>query len=146
MRRTALQCVVITRRGAALVGRASLVLLLSVIAPRLAGADVTDWNAVVADLVAPRFGGPQLQARVRAMVHIAIHDALNAIDPRFERYTSIGPAARGPSPDAAVAAAARRTLLELLAPLPDSAPKQAAIQTVETAFTMASSAQASGGG
>jgi len=53
MLRTALQCVVITGRVAALIGRASLVLLLTVTLPRIAGADVvTDWNAVIADLVA----------------------------------------------------------------------------------------------
>jgi hypothetical protein len=69
------------------------------------------------------------------MVHIAVHDALNAINPRYARYTSISAAAPGASPDAAVAAAARRTLLELLAPLADSALKQAAIQTVEAAYT-----------
>jgi len=136
MLRTALQCVVITGRVAALIGRASLVLLLTVTLPRIAGADVvTDWNAVIADLVAPRFGGPQPQARVRAIAQIAVHDALNAISSRYERYTSIGPAAPGASPDAAVAAAARDTLLELLARLPDSPAKQAAIQAIEAAYT-----------
>jgi hypothetical protein len=116
--------------------RACFLLLAILTRPALVAADVvTDWNVVVADLVGARFGGPQQQARVRAMVQIAIHDALNAINPRYERYTSIGAAAPGASPDAAVAAAARRTLLELLAPLPDSALKQAAIQTVEAAYT-----------
>lgn len=77
----------VTRRAAA-IGCASIVLLLVVAVPRPASADVvTDWNAVL-DLVTPRFGGPQQQARVRAMVQIAVHDALNAIDPRYERYIS----------------------------------------------------------
>jgi hypothetical protein len=44
-------------------------------------------------------------------------------------------AAAGASPDAAVAAAARQTLLGLLATLPDSALVQAAIVTVNTAYT-----------
>jgi hypothetical protein len=68
------------------------------------------------------------------MVQIAVHDALNAIEPRYARYTGIGLANPGASPDAAVAAAARQTLLALLAPLPDSALKQAAINTIENAY------------
>ena len=105
--------------------------------PTLAVADiVTDWNLVL-ELVAPRFGGPQQQSRAQAMVQLAVHDALNAIDPRYERYTSIGAAAPGASPDAAVAAAARHTLLQLLAPLPDSAAKQTAITTIENAYVAA---------
>jgi hypothetical protein len=102
--------------------------------PGSAHADVvTDWNAV-AEAVAPRFGGPQQQIRAQAMVQIAVHDALNAIESRFDAYVWEGPAAPGASPDAAVAASARHTLLELLAPLPDSALKQAAIAAIETAY------------
>jgi hypothetical protein len=114
--------------------RASLLLLALLALPAMAAADVvTDWNAI-AGTVAPRFGGPQPQSRAMAMVQIAVHDALNAIDQRYERYTSIGPASPSASPDAAVAAAARHTLLELLAPLPDSPLKQAAVETIETAY------------
>ena len=115
--------------------RALALALLSV--PTLPGpvaADVVlDWNAV-AEAVAPRFGGPQQQSRVQAMVQIAVHDALNAIEPRYARYTGLGLADPDASPDAAVAAASRETLLALLAPLPDSALKQAAITTIENAF------------
>jgi hypothetical protein len=68
------------------------------------------------------------------MVQIAVHDALNAIQPRYQRYTWHGHAAPGASPDAAVAAASRQTLLALLAPLPDSPAKQAAIASIEAAF------------
>jgi len=102
--------------------------------PGPAAADVvTNWN-VVLEIVAPRFGGAQQQSRVQAMVQIAVHDALNAIEPRYERYTGLALADSHASPDAAVAAAARRTLLELLAPLPSSALKQAAIDTIEAAY------------
>jgi hypothetical protein len=109
--------------------------LLSVLTlPGKVAADVVlDWNAV-AEAVAPRFGGPQQQSRVQAMVQIAIHDSLNVIEPRYARYTGLGPADPGASPDAAVAAAGRETLLALLAPLPDSLPKQQAIATIENAF------------
>jgi len=135
MLRTTLNVVVAVSHRAAVIGRGAIVLLLIGTLPALATADVvTDWNAIN-DLVAPRFGGPQQQSRARAIVQIAVHDALNAIDSRYERYTTIGSVAAGASPDAAVGAANRRTLLEMLAPLPDSALKQAAIQTVEAAYT-----------
>jgi hypothetical protein len=111
-----------------------LVLLAALSLPGPANADVvTDWNAI-AEAVAPRFGGPQQQSRVLAIAQIAVHDALNAIKPRYARYTEFGRADRGASPDAAVAAASRLTLLELLVPVPDSPEKQAAIQTIETAY------------
>jgi vanadium-dependent haloperoxidase-like protein len=111
-----------------------LVLAALLLLPGTGAADVvTDWN-LIAGIVAPRFGAPQQQSRVMAIVQIAVHDALNAIDPRHERYTSVGPASPSASPDAAVAAAARRSLLELLAPLPDSPQKQAAVSTIETAY------------
>lgn len=114
--------------------RASILLLALLALPAVAAADVvTDWN-LIAGTVAPRFGAPQQQSRVMAMVQIAVHDALNSIDPRYERYTNIGPTSPSASPDAAVAAAARHTLLELLAPLPDSPQKQAAVATIETAY------------
>ncbi len=83
--------------------------------PGLAAADIViDWN-IILEQVAPRFGGPQQQSRVQAMVQIAIHDALNAIVPRYDRYAYLGRGRSGASPDAAVAAAARQTLLGLLA-------------------------------
>ena len=111
--------------GLAVVRRAACGVLLIALSfftmPGLFAADiVTDWNATP-KLVAPRFGGPQQQSRVQAMVQIAVHDALNAIESRYERYAYHGVAAAGASPDAAVAAAARQTLLGLLATLPDSA-------------------------
>ena len=111
-----------------------LVLGLSTALPAVSRADVvTDWNEI-AEAVAPRFGGPQQQSRAHAIVQVAVHDALNAIEPRYARYTSLGPADPGALPDAAVAAAASQTLLQLLAPLPDSPAKQAAIDTIENAY------------
>jgi VCPO second helical-bundle domain len=111
-----------------------VLLLSALILPLSAHADVvTDWNAI-ADAVAPRFGAPQQQSRALAIVQIAVHDALNAIAPRYARYTNIGLAQPGASPDAAVAAAARQTLLALLNPVPASTLKQAAIDMIENAY------------
>lgn len=82
--------------------------------PSLAAADaVTDWNenagkAATAACISPVFD-PFHESRLYAMVHIAIHDALNAIDRRTRPYAYDGgyePA----SPEAAVAAAAYTVL------------------------------------
>ena len=124
------------RRGATAwrAGALALALLSALTLPGPANADVvTDWNEI-AEAVAPLFGGPHQQPRVKAIVQIAVHDALNAIKPRYERYTGPTRAHRGASPDAAVAAAASQTLLELLAPVPDSPAKQAAIDRIEEAY------------
>jgi len=123
----------IATEGRACVLPLALLSALTLSAP--ANADVvTDWNAIASEVVAPRFGGPPPQTRGLAIVQIAVHDALNAIQPRYERYASAGRADPGASPDAAVAAAASQTLLELLVPVPDSPAKQAAIQTIENAY------------
>jgi len=96
---------------------------------------VTDWNAVVTGpLVAPRFGGPQQQTRAVAMVQIAVHDALNSIDRRYETYDVVPTANASANPDAAVAAAARRVVFSMLAPLPESPEKAAAFAAVQAAY------------
>ena len=82
---------------------------------------VTVWNAntakaAVAACLVP--GDPLHESRLYAMVHIAIHDALNAIDRRFRPYV---PGPRGPrtaSPEAAVAASAHDVLVALIAQVP----------------------------
>ena len=70
---------------------------------------VTDWNAIAQPVVAAA-GGPPLQFRVMTMTHIAIHDALNAIDPRYDTYTAVPGGSPDASPGAAVARAARDVL------------------------------------
>lgn len=49
---------------------------------------------------------PQSQSRYFAMVQIAVHDALNAIKPKYERYALLDTRDPFASPDAAVASAA----------------------------------------
>src|SRR5688500_2424372 len=120
-------------RPATLISGASIVLSVLLAAAPAAADVVTDWNLVV-EVVSVRFGGPQQQSRVQAMAQIAVHDALNTIEPRYALYTDSGPLRPEASADAAVAAAARYTLLTLLAPLPESPQKQAAIDTIESAY------------
>lgn len=90
---------------------AAAVLLGFAALPGIAAADaVTEWNAIGTNATA---GPPPPQNRAMAIMHIAIHDALNAIDPRYAFYNEQA-AAPGASPDAAVAAAAYTTLQALV--------------------------------
>jgi hypothetical protein len=70
-----------------------------------AGVEVLTANQRV--LVIAAVGGQigLVQTRTLAMVHAAIHDALNTVDPRYRRYAYSGPSVAGASPEAAVAAA-----------------------------------------
>ena len=57
-------------------------------AKRPGGNAVTHWNTVAADAFTPSQGtNPMVQSRTFAILHAAMHDALNAIDRRFEAYT-----------------------------------------------------------
>jgi PAP2 superfamily protein len=93
------------------------------------GNAVLAWNAVATEAFLPTQGtNPVTQSRTYSMMHAAIHDVLNAIEPRYTPYTSGLPASPGASPDAAVAAAAKGVLAALI-------PDQKAL--VEQAYTSA---------
>ena len=95
---------------------------LAIPLPLTAQSDaVTVWNAnagvaATAACIAP-LANPLHESRIYAMTHVAIHDALNAIDHRARPYT-FEKAEPGASPDAAVAAAARDVLVALIGQLP----------------------------
>ncbi|HEV8713990.1 MAG TPA: hypothetical protein VGX03_14330, partial [Candidatus Binatia bacterium] len=78
----------------------------------LARADaVTDWNenageAAVAACISP-IQDPLHESRMYAVMHVAIHDALNAITRRSRPYALDIQAPSGASVDAAVATARR---------------------------------------
>src|SRR5664279_5871285 len=85
---------------------------------RPTGHPVLDWNrfageAAVAACIAP-MDDPLHESRMYALAHLAMHDALNAIDRRSRPYALWTPAPRGTSADAAVAAAARGVLVRAL--------------------------------
>jgi len=76
---------------------------------------VVDWNqranaAAVAACIVPG-ENPLHESRLYAMVHLAIHDALNAIQRRSRPYAYNAKARSGTSSDAAVAASARDVLV-----------------------------------
>ena len=102
----------------------SIGLLVSL--PGSANADaVIKWNvnaakAAEAACLTPE-GNGLAEARMYAMVHAAIHDALNAIHRKSDPYTFDARATRRTSPDAAVAAAARDVLVAVIGQLQESA-------------------------
>jgi hypothetical protein len=110
-----------------------------------AGGDaVTVWNAnagaaATAACIAP-LDNPLHESRIYAMMHVAIHDALNAIDRQSQPYT-FHKQEPGASPDAAVAAAARDVLVPLIRQLPlelhSPSCIAAGVTSVETAYTAA---------
>lgn len=84
--------------------------LAGVAAPAMADA-VTDWNAFV-DTLPPQ--PPPIRARIQAAMQVAVHDALNSIEPRYESYTKAPRARRKAQPETAVAAAAHTVLVALM--------------------------------
>jgi hypothetical protein len=106
---------------------ANIALCLSVLAfsSSAAWADaVLTWNenaaraATAACLHAS--GNGLAESRMYAMVHAAIHDAVNAIDRRSRPYAFDAQASSPASPDAAAAAAARDVLASVINTLPES--------------------------
>jgi hypothetical protein len=113
-----------------------------------AGGDaVILWNARAGEAatkacIAP-LDDPFHESRMYAIMHIAIHDALNAIDRRFQPYAFDKRVEPGASPEAAVAAAAHDVMVPLLGQLPRELPFitqaciNAATASVEVAYTAA---------
>ena len=76
---------------------------------------VVHWNSVAEEALTPSHGtNPMAHSRILAILHASIHDALNAIDRRYESYTPGLREARHANADAAVAAAAREALVRLV--------------------------------
>jgi hypothetical protein len=105
------------------------------------GDAVTAWNAnageaALAAGLAPT-NNPLHESRLYAVMHLAIHDALNAIDRRSRPYAVDLPANPGASAEAAVAAAARDVLVPLLTELPAPFVGAAGVTSVEVDYMAA---------
>jgi membrane-associated phospholipid phosphatase len=134
-------------RRLALALAAALLVAAALTAPRANASPqrpsaVTAWNTFASSLVAANLA-PGPQTHTLAVTQIAVHDALNAIDHRYEPYAFAGSAPRASLP-AAVAAASRDTLAALVpqatasidaeydasvSAIPDGPRKQAGIAT-----------------
>lgn len=74
---------------------------------------VTDWNAKAEAIAVEKRMPPPPNARVMAMMHIAMFEAVNAIERRYSPYRLNLAAVRGASKEAAAAAAAHAVLVAL---------------------------------
>jgi hypothetical protein len=72
---------------------------------------VIHWNRI-ANEIFPVDVGPVIDSRAMAILHAAIHDAVNGIEGRYQPYT-VALSFPGASPDAAVASAARDVMVAL---------------------------------
>jgi hypothetical protein len=122
----------------------SLTALLTPLIQATATADaVTDWNAragaaAVAACISPA-DDPLHESRLYAMMHIAVHDALNTIERRSRPYAYSAQVPTA-SPDAAVAAAARDVLVAEISRIPAPFPPAclaAGIASAEASYTAA---------
>jgi hypothetical protein len=121
-----------------------LIVLAGLLTSSAYADSVRDWNenagkAAIATCISP-IDDPLHESRLYAMMHLAIHDALNAIDRRSEAYVYHVQAASWASPEAAVAAAARDVLVNLISQIPFPFPAtciSAGLASVEADYTLA---------
>jgi hypothetical protein len=94
---------------------ALLVVTASLFAASTARADaVTDWNVKAGEIVVEARLGPPAANRVLAIVHTAVYEAANAVTRRYPAGGASPAAAPGASVEAAIAAANRATLAQLV--------------------------------
>ena len=97
-----------------LVTRIALILSVLTASSVAVRADlITDWNAVVFDIMRAGNVEGAPAARILAIVHVSMADAVNTAQNRYTRYAYQGKLQPGASPDAAVASAARNALVSL---------------------------------
>jgi len=93
---------------------------------------VLTWNQAIQDLYTfPTYAtsiSPPLITRVMAMYHLAIHDALNCITPRYDTYVGVT-RDKDADPDAAVAQAAYDMIVAVALPIQNLSGMTALLQT-----------------
>jgi len=124
-------------RAAVRVHLVAAAIVTALIALPAVANDVLKWNETTVKAAIAGGQNPIQQTRTVAMVQAAVHDALNAIKPRYAAYYFEGPAAAGATPEAAVAAASR-TVLAAVIPSFGAPPQRAeALALVEEAYRAA---------
>jgi hypothetical protein len=112
-------------------------LVLAAGAPPVRADEVTDWNVIAIEVLSLAGHNNIVMTRGLAMAHLATHDALNAIDRRYEPYLFDRRAEPGAAAEGAVAAAMRDVLVGALTGF--GAPEQhaRAKERTETAYAAA---------
>jgi hypothetical protein len=111
--------------------------LLSLVFAQPATNEVLQWNEITMKAIDANGQSNVVATRTLAMTQGAVHDALNAINRRYDAYYFEGSADTGASPDAAVAAAAHTVLVGVVSSFGTPAQKGAALALVEQAYSAA---------
>jgi len=109
--------------------------LLSLAFAQPATNEVLQWNEITMKAIDANGQSNVVATRTLAMTQGAVHDALNAINRRYDAYYFEGSADAGASPDAAVAAAAHTVLVGVVSSFGTPAQKGAALALVEQAYS-----------
>jgi hypothetical protein len=107
----------LTVRSVGTIATLAVALLAITVASRASADQVTRWNQIATDASTVADTNPLRESCVFAILHVAIHDAVNAVDSRYEPYLPRTSPVPGASVEAAIASAAHDTLVALL---PDS--------------------------
>lgn len=115
---------------------ASLVICLwaLALAPSAFANEVIQWNETTMKAILANGQSNVVSTRTLTMVQVAVHDALNAINRRYDAYYFEGPGDPAASPDAAIAAAAHTVLVGVVGSYGTPAQKGATFALVEQAY------------
>jgi hypothetical protein len=124
-------------RFSRVVPTALLLLCLSALAPSAIANEVLQWNETSLKVADANGQVTIVTPRTLAMVHGAIHDALNAIERRYDAYYFEGPGQAGASTGAAVAAAAHTVLVGVIPSFGTPVQKGTALAMLDQEYTTA---------
>jgi YHS domain-containing protein len=104
----------LTLRSVQTIATLAAALVAITVARRAPADEVTRWNQIATDASTVANTDPLTESRVFSILHVAIHDAVNAVESRYVPYLPGTAPAPGASVEAAIAGAAHDTLLALL--------------------------------
>src|SRR4029453_3675061 len=116
------------------VATAVVACLLGLAIAQPAANEVVQWNETTMKFIEANGQSAVVSTRTLAMAQGAVHDALNAINRKYDAYYFEGPADSTASPDAAVAAAAHTVLVGVVNSFGTPAQKGAALALAEQAY------------
>ena len=100
----------------------------------VAANEVVQWNDTTMKAIEANGQSAIVSTRTLAMVHAAVHDALNAISRRYDAYYFEGLGDAAASPDAAIAAAAHTVLVAVVGGFGTPAQKGATLALLDQAY------------
>jgi hypothetical protein len=90
----------------------ALLMAITIAGSKASVDEVVRWNQIATDAATAANTNPLTESCIFAILHVAIHDAVNAVESRYEPYLPrTSPAPAGASVQAAIAGAAHDTLV-----------------------------------